>query len=63
MMITTEKKIYHASFFFDFQKVTNLSLTEERMTKGKYACSSTRIGICCIYKNIILVIMLIYNTC
>ena len=60
MMITTEKK-YHASLFPVFQKATNLSLTEERMTKGKYACSSTRIGICCIYKNI-LVIMLIYNT-
>ena len=60
MMITTEKK-YHASLFPVFQKATNLSLTEERMTKGKYACSSTRIGIYCIYKNI-LVIMLIYNT-
>ena len=62
MMITTEKK-YHARFFPVFQKATNLSLTEERITIGKYACSSTRIGICCIYKNIILVIMLIYNTC
>ena len=49
-MIAIEKNVM-AVFFPVFQKATNLNLTEERMTKGKYACSSTTIFICCIYKN------------